>query len=172
MEFKELVKGRRSIRSFEDRQVPDELLLELLDMARHAPSAGNCQPWHFYLIKNKETLSQLHKRAYDRDWFAKAPVAIVVCADIPEVEKRYMERGRDLYCYQDTAAAVQNILLGAKDLGLGTCWVGAFDEEACSDLLSLDKDMRPVAIIPLGYPAGEPAAPKRKAIEDVATFIV
>ena len=171
MEFRELVRTRRCKRGFKDREVPDDLILELLDAARFAPSGGNCQPWHFYVIKNKDLLDQIHKKAYPASWFIEAPVAIVVCANIPESERRYGERGRNLYCIQDTAAAVQNILLCAKDLGLGGCWVGAFNEENLRELLGLKKDMRPVAIIPLGYPVSEPQAPKRKPIEEIATFI-
>lgn len=171
MDFKDLVKSRRSIRNFVDKEVSKDLILELLEAARFAPSAGNCQPWHFYVVKNKELLARLGERAYDREWFTKAPLAIVVCVDIPEAERRYKERGRNLYCYQDTAAAIQNILLSAKALGLGSCWIGAFDEEALVDILELDETTRPVAIIALGYPADGPIAPKRKPIEEITSFI-
>ena len=171
MEFIDVIKSRRSIRSFLDKNVPDELILKMLDAARYAPSGGNCQPWHFYVIRNKEMLKQLNEKVYKSSWFAEAPVAIVICANIPESERRYQDRGRNLYCIQDTAAASQNILLCARDLGLGGCWVGAFNEEQCREILGLEKDMRPVVILPIGYPSSEPSAPQRKSIEEITTFI-
>ncbi|NSW91704.1 MAG: nitroreductase family protein [Firmicutes bacterium] len=171
MNFNELVKSRRSIRNYLEKDVSDDLILMLLDSARWAPSAGNCQPWHFYVIKDKEVISQVFEKVYHTDWILKAPVLIIVCADISKSEQRYKERGRVLYCIQDTAAAVQNILLCARELGLGACWIGAFDETNCADILSLSDNLRPVAIIPIGYSVDEPLAPKRKPIDEIATFI-
>ena len=95
----------------------------------------------------------------------------MVCADSPRSEQRYQERGRALYCIQDTAAAIQNILLCAKEAGLGTCWIGAFNETNCAEVLNLNDNLRPVAIIPVGYPANEPPAPRRRPIDEVTTFI-
>jgi nitroreductase len=171
MEFSTLVKTRRSVRLFNDREVSDEQILKLLEAARWAPSGGNCQPWYFYVIKNRDLISKINQQVYTADWILSAPVLIVVCADIPRSESRYHERGRDLYCIQDTAAAVQNILLSATDNGLATCWVGAFDEDKCTKLLNLEAGMRPVAIIPVGYSDSEPKIPRRRPIEDIATFL-
>lgn len=171
MNFNELAKLRRSVRRFADTDVPDDMTAKILEAAQSAPSAGNCQPWHFYVVKNKAVKEQLKDKAYNQGFISAAPVVFVVCADIEKTIGRYGERGRHLYCIQDTSAAIQNMLLCVKDLGLGACWCGAFDEAEVSKILNLQEDMRPVAIIPVGYGEIEPAMPKRRSIEEIATFI-
>lgn len=169
--FNELSESRRSVRRFIEKDVPDEIIIKLLKAAQSAPSAGNCQPWHFYVVKDKTIISQIAEKSYNQKWITTAPVVIVVCADIQKTIGRYGERGRHLYCLQDTAAAIQNILLCAKSLGLGTCWCGAFSEPEISETLGLQEDMRPIAVIPVGYHTGESTMPKRRPIEEIATFI-
>ncbi len=171
MEFNELVKKRRSVRSYKQREVSDMMISGLLEAARWAPSAGNLQPWHFVVVKNKEVKEKLAQKAYGRDWLATAPVIIIVCA-IPDISaEQYSKRGRNLYCIQDTAAAIQNILLSAKEQGLGSCWVGAFDEDMCSQILGLSERKRPVAMISVGYPAKEQSPPERKALENIVDYV-
>lgn len=172
MDFLSLAASRRSIRCFVEKEVPDTLVRKLLEAARWAPSAGNLQPWHFYVVKNKEMRERLCDTLQARaKWIHYAPVLIVVTALPKQSAARYHDRGGDLYCIQDTAAAIQNILLCAKDLGLGACWVGAFSEEDCASALGLHKDIRPVAIIPTGYVLEEPEATPRAPIEQIATVI-
>jgi len=171
MDFIELSKTRRSIRRFKSKNFSNDDLLKILQAAQSAPSAGNCQPWHFFVISDKSIQAEIKNSAYNQEFILAAPVCIVVCADIKRSEDRYNERGRNLYCIQDTAAAVQNILLCAKDIGLGTCWCGAFDEKAVSKILRLQNDTRPVAIIPIGYPANEPVPVKRRPLDEIVTFI-
>jgi len=171
MEFQDLASKRRSIRSYTDREVPGELISQLLDAAHWAPSGGNCQPWHFYVIKNTEILAQLRDRVFTAGWFRQVGTVIVVCAIPEESGARYGERGASLYCLQDTAAAVQNILLCAENLGLGACWCGAFDEEACAEVLRLPDGRRPVALIPLGYPASDPPARPRRPLLEITTWL-
>jgi len=171
MDFNELALSRRSIRSFQQKAVPKDALIKLMQAAQFAPSGGNCHPWHFYVISDKGQKTQLIRQCISQEFLHTAPVLIVVCADIKRSEKRYGRRGKALYCIQDTAAAIQNILLCAKSLGLGTCWCGAFDEKKCANFLQLPKDMRPVAMIPVGYPVNEPpVAPKRRPLDEIATF--
>lgn len=167
MDFNELSQSRRSIRNFKKKDVSKDDIIKLIKAAQSAPSAGNCQPWHFFIIYDKD----LQKKISNQDFMLTAPVFIVVCADIKRSENSYGERGRNLYCVQDTAAAIQNLLLCAKSLELGTCWCGAFDEEKVSAVLSLQKDMRPVAIIPVGYPVSEPVPSRRRPFEEIITFI-
>ena len=171
MDFLELARARKSTRKFLSNEIPNHILVKLIEAAQQAPSGGNCQPWYFYVVKNRSVIRQIHENAYPAEWILTAPAVIVVCADIPRSERRYGERGRDLYCIQDTAAAIQSILLAATDFGIGTCWCGAFDESAISEMFSLPAEMRPVALIPLGYPAVDNPKPKRRPIEEIATFI-
>ena len=171
MNFIELAKSRQSIRSFKSDDVPDNLLIQLLEAAQAAPSAGNCQPWHFYIIKDKGMIQRVREKSCRQAFIESAPVLIVVCADIVRTEERYKKRGRELYCIQDTAAAIQNILLCAQSLGLGTCWCGHFGEKAIAEILNLDNEMHPLAVIAIGYPKTKPKKIGRRSIEEIATFI-
>lgn len=173
MDFLELAQSRRSIREFLEKDISHEDVIKLLQAARTAPSAGNCQPWHFYVVRDKTIQSAVAEAAGGRQPFIlAAPVMFIVCAEPQRNEKRYGVRGRTLYCIQDTAAAIQNLLLCAKDLGLGACWCGAFDENAVSGILRLPEERRPIAVIPVGYPANEPPVPtKRRSLEEIVTYI-
>ena len=169
--FIELAKSRRSIRRFKEQDVGKGQLKQLIDAAQAAPSAGNCQPWYFYVVKNKRIQAELTASAYAQGFISAAPACIIICTDSKRNEARYAERGRDLYCIQDTAAAVQNILLCAKDMGLGTCWVGAFDEAEAARILSLPENLRPVAIIPVGYPDEDFRPQSRRPADEIVSFI-
>ena len=172
MSFIDLAWKRKSVSNFKPDGVPVEMITKLLDAARSAPSGGNCQPWHFYVIKDATLKKQLHQSAGGRQHFMlEAPIHIVVCADLARTSNVYGDRGRDLYSIQDTAAAIQNLLLCAVDEGLAACWCGAFDEKAVSDILKLSDGFRPVAIIPIGYAVNEPAKTSRRPIEEISTFI-
>ncbi len=166
------IRERRSIRHFENREVPDATVNRLLEAAIMAPSAGNLQPWSFFVVKDPEKRRGLSRAAYDQAFVAAAPVVIVVCAEPARSAERYGERGADLYCIQDTAAAVQNMLLAAVALGLGTCWVGAFDEAQAAEVLGLDAARtRPVAMVPVGYPSRTPRPRPRRPLEEVVRVI-
>jgi len=171
MNFIELTKSRRSIRNFQKKDITKEDLMKIMEAAQSAPSAGNCQPWHFYIILDRTLQIDIKTACGNQEFMLTAPVFLVVCADIKRSEERYGGRGRHLYCIQDTAAAIQNILLCAKSLGLGTCWCGAFDEGKVSKILNLHQDMRPVAIIPIGYPVSDPEPRPRRPLDEIVTFI-
>lgn len=163
----ETILGRRSIRSFSNRDVSDAQINQLLEAAVRAPSAGNLQPWFFFVIRSPEIKDRLGAASFGQSFIARAPAVIVVCAEPLKSAARYGERGAVLYCIQDTAAAVQNILLAARELGLGTCWVGAFDEASVRAALNLEKKRRPVAVIPVGYPLDKPVSTSRKPLSEV-----
>lgn len=167
----DIIKGRRSIRNFTRQKLDEQQINLLLEAARWAPSAGNVQPWHFYVVQDDSLKSALSEAALFQEFIAQAPVVIVVAANLKESRASYGGRGEQLYCIQDTAAAIQNILLMAHSLGLGSCWVGAFNESAVAKTLKLDSHLRPVAIIPLGYPAEHPVPPVRKPISRVVTYL-
>ena len=171
MNFQELAWNRKSIRNFKHDDVPADKIVRLLDAARSAPSGGNCQPWFFYAIKDAAIKQRIYELSFSGRMILDAPVCIVVCADIKRSSGTYGERGKSLYCIQDTAAAIQNLLLCAVDEGLAGCWCGAFDEESLSGILELDRDMRPVAIIPVGYAVSEPPKTSRRPVEEISAFI-
>ncbi|MBE0466166.1 MAG: nitroreductase family protein [Candidatus Desulforudis sp.] len=166
------IQNRSSIRRFRPDPVPRELLDQLVEAARWAPNAGNLQPWHFYVVTTPDRRRCLAQAALKQDFVAAAPVCIVVCAEPDRSASHYRERGRTLYCYQDTAAAAQNILLAATAAGLGSCWVGAFHEDRVVACLGIPRGRIPVALIPIGYPDREPEnRTHRRPVEDIATFI-
>ncbi len=173
MDFWQALDSRQSIRDFDrDRDVSPEIVTRLLEAAVRAPSAGNCQPWYFFVVRNRELKQALARAALGQWFLSEAPVVIVVCAEPQRSEQRYGKRGRFLYCLQDTAAATGHLLLAATALGLGSCWVGAFEEEEASRVLDLPPTLRPVAIIPLGYAAGRPSAPSgRRRLDEVSTLV-
>ncbi len=166
MECIEAIKGRRSVRRFKDTAVGKDLIDELLSAAQMAPSAGNLQARDFVVVTNKITKQKLAQAALGQSFIDKAPVAIVVVANIERSSRIYKSRG-ELYALQDATAAVMNLMLAAHSKGLATCWVGAFDENAVADLLGIPDKTRPISIIPIGYPDEKPAAPPRMGLEKV-----
>ena len=168
MDVFETIKGRRSVRRFKSNPIAGEDLKKILGAGISAPSAGNCQPWEFVIVRGGEIKQKLVQAAHGQTSMVEAPVIIVVCADVNRTASRYGKRGRDLYCIQDTAAAVQNINLAAYALGYGTCWVGAFDEEAVAAAIKAPVGIRPLAMIPIGKPAEKPAPTSRLPLSDVA----
>ncbi|MHA1238342.1 MAG: nitroreductase family protein [Candidatus Odinarchaeia archaeon] len=167
MDFFEVVKKRQSVRKYADKKVDKATLKQILEAAIMAPSAGNTQPWRFIVIENKEVKKRLVEAALGQRFIEEAPFVIVVCADEDASEARYGERGRTLYCIQDTAAATENMLLAATALGLGSCWVGAFKEELVRYVLELPENLRPVAIVPIGYPSELGYRTGRKALKSL-----
>ncbi len=170
MEVFEAITSRRSTRAFERRSVSEEKIEKLVDAARHAPSAGNIQPWEFVIVREPQKKQQLSTAALDQTFITEAPVVIVVCANEARSGQGYGSRGVHLYCIQDTAAAIENMLLAACAMGLGTCWVGAFREELARRVLNTPSHVRPVAIIPIGYPAEKPAPRGRRPISGVVHY--
>jgi SagB-type dehydrogenase family enzyme len=124
------------------------------------------------VVRDHGLKEALAAAAYNQVFVSQAPVVIVVCADAARSAARYGQRGRELYCIQDTAAATAHILLAAVAMGLGSCWVGAFDEKQAARVLDLPARHRPVAILPIGKPAGRPAmASSRLPVESVASHL-
>lgn len=165
------LRERFSCRSFRPEPVSREHLFVVLDAARWAPSAGNLQPWRFLVVQTGEVRHELARAAFGQGFIAAAPAVIVVCAVPRESGRVYGERGRDLYCLQDTAAATQNLLVAATASGLGACWVGAFDEAAVARALGLAADWRPVAMVPIGHPAERSGRRSRRALEAVTVWM-
>ena len=173
MDFWKAVESRHSVRSFDkEREVPPQIVTRLLEAAIRAPSAGNCQPWYFFVVRSQEIKKALARAALSQWFLSEAPVVIVVCAEPGRSAVRYGQRGTHLYCLQDTAAAAEHILLAAAASGLGSCWVGAFDETEASQALDLPSNLRPVAIIPIGFRIRRPPAPSaRRRLEDVSRVV-
>ena len=152
----EAIRSRRSIRRYGPTDVPDALVRELIDAARHAPSAHNSQPWAFIVVRDGETRERLSRTHRYSRFLRGAPVVIVVLGD---------ERLSPSHLVEDCSAAVENMLIAANALGLGACWVAVYSataagrEEYVRDLLSIPGHMRVIAMVGVGYP-GEAPPPK------------
>ncbi|MBN2368745.1 nitroreductase family protein, partial [Candidatus Woesearchaeota archaeon] len=166
----ETIATRRSIRRFTSQDIPMEILGVVLDAGRYAPSAGNVQNWRFILVKNPDNKLKVAEAAMQQMWIAEAPVIIVVVAEIEKIKQFYGIRGERLYAIQNCAAAIQNMLLTAHALGLSSTWVGAFDETMLRRTLGIPEDVRPQAILPIGYPDEVVPAPTHYTLENVCFF--
>lgn len=172
MDLLEAITRRRSVRKFNPAHPVDEATVQrILEAAIAAPSAGNGQSWRFFVVRDKEIKHRLAYEAGHQLFIEQAPVVIVVCSDLEKAEERYGERGSKTYSLQETAAAIENMLLTITSLGLGSCWVGAFNEPIAAEILGLSKNLRPLAILPIGEPAEHSnRVPPRLKIEEVTTY--
>jgi nitroreductase len=173
MDFWQVIEARHSVRAFDPQEdVSEETIQRILEAAVRAPSAGNRQPWHFVVVRREQVRQRLAQAAGGQGFVAQAPVVIVVCTDAGRSAAQYGERGTNLYCIQDTAAAVEHILLAVTALGLGGCWVGAFDDSAAAGALQLSATLHPVAMIPIGVPlrSSNRITPRRD-LSDVVTYV-
>ena len=171
MDTLEAIMTRTSIRDFTNDPISDEQVETLLKAMIAAPSGGNLQPWRIYVVRDTAVKRQLVKGAGNQGFIADAPVVFVICRVPDESGAKYGSRGRNLYSIQDTAAMTQNLLITAHALGLGGCWVGAFNETAIATTINTPPSVFPVAIVPIGTPA-KPRNPRgRKSLERIVHFI-
>ena len=160
MDILSAVKKRRSIRDFRKKKIPDELLDKLAEALIWAPSAGNLQARKFYFVQNEKVRKMIAAAALKQNFIGEAPLLIVGCTD-SRISHKYGERGVYLYSVQDVAASIMCMMLVAHEHGLGSVWVGAFREEGICRVLDLPAYLRPIAVVPIGYPSRVPAPPPR-----------
>jgi nitroreductase len=166
-----VIKNRRSIRNFQKKEIPQEIIDKLIEALIWAPSAGNLQSRKFYFVFNQKIKEDLVEASlFGQDFIARAPLVIVGCTD-DKIFQRYGERGKNLYSICDVSASIQNLMLIAQEEGLGSCWVGAFDEKEVCRILNLPRNLRPIIIAPVGYPAEKPKAPPRVSKTKATEFI-
>jgi nitroreductase len=151
MDLREAIEKRASVRSFTEDPVPDELVMETLRLGTLAPSAGNLQARDFVVVRDAEIKAKLAMAAFGQDFVEYVPVVIVCCANLGRI-RNYGIRGTDLYCLQDVAASVENMMLHVASQGFGSCWVGAFDEAQVTKIVGLPENVRPVVLLPIGVP--------------------
>jgi len=166
VEFSELIEKRYSVRAYKPDPVEDDKLQQVLQAARLAPTASNRQPFQLIVIHTAGREAEL-KRIYNRDWFVQPPLVICACG-IPA--QGWVRGNGKNYNDVDVAIAMDHLILAAANLGLGTCWVGAFDARAAREVLHLPDDVEPIAFTPLGYPADQPGPKKRKALSELVRY--
>lgn len=168
MDVFKAIQERRSCRKYCEKPVEFEKVTLMLEAASYAPSAGNLQQWKFVLVNDKESIKKIARHAYNQQWIETAPLLIVVCSLCEKCERFYGKRGSELYSIQNTAAATENMLLTATALGLGTCWVGAFDPERIKDVLKIPANVNVHAMVTVGYAA---AKPEKKSLVPINSFV-
>jgi len=166
MEFFELIQKRYSVRAYKSMPVEKEKLQRVLEAALLAPTAANRQAFELIVIPTQGREAEL-KRIYGREWFSQAPLVICACARTSEA---WLRKDGKNYAEVDTTIAMDHLILAAADLGLGTCWVAAFDPAAAREILGLPPHLEPVAFTPLGYPADEWKPKKRKSQTDLVRY--
>ena len=153
-----------------DRPVEFDKVTACIEAGHYAPSAGNLQDWKFILVTDVDLRKSIAEHCMEQYWMAQAPVHIVVCANEERTELRYGLRGKRLYSIQSCAAATENILLAAYSLGLGSCWVGAFDEDFLIRTLDIPPWARPQGVITLGYPDEKPERKQLTSLQSLVYF--
>lgn len=166
MDFFEVINKRYSVRSYLPDQVEPEKIQKILEAARLAPTACNLQPFKVVVVKT-EGLREKLKKVYSREWFADAPYIIAVCS---VKGKGWVRSDNKSFADVDATIVMDHIILAATALGLGTCWIGAFDPKAASEVFELDEDLEPIVLTPLGYPKGEKTPRRRKALDELVIY--
>lgn len=169
MRFTELCRNRFSVRNYRPDPIPENILTDILECARLAPSAVNKQPWKIFVCQSEDIRKQI-QTAYTRDWFRQAPVYLVLCQDIKESwTRQYDQKDHGMI---DVAILAEHICLAACDMGIGSCWVCNFDAEKVCQTLQLQPTIVPHVIIPLGYTEEkiENYPKKRKAITEICIW--
>ncbi len=146
----EAIKNRKSVRHYSKREVPLEDMYEVLDAGRVAPSAGNMQDRMFILV-TEDKIKEKIAEACDQAFVKTAPVIVVVIVDTKLAKERYNKRGEELYAVCDAAATMENMLIQATDMGIASCWVGAFNDNHLRATLDIPKEFRPVGLVTMGY---------------------
>jgi len=164
----EIIRFRRSIRSYKPKKIEDDKLEYILQAFRKAPSAKNLQPWKLVVVKNKKKIGDLAIACNNQTFISEAPVIIVACA---KEDEAYGVMGGYMNSYPiDIAIAMEHLILAATEKGLGTCWIGAFKEKLVKDLLKIPENVRVVALTPVGYPAEEKPKRGRKSLSEVVCY--
>lgn len=163
MNVMEAIKTRRSIRCYQDRPVEEEKLQQVLEAARLAPSSANRQEWRFVVVRNEETRRKLMKAARNQPFVGQAAVVIACCA---QTDEHVMTCGQKCYPI-DVAIAIDHMTLAAWELGLGTCWIGAFHADQVQKILGIPSELPVVELLTLGYPARVPEATSRLSLDEI-----
>ena len=166
MDVYQAIQTRYSVRGYQDRPVPDDALRRVLDAGRSAPSGNNVQPWKFVVVRDADRRKAMCAAAKDQAFVAEAPVVIAVVGMAPEKIMSCQIPGDPVDC----AIAIDHMTLAAVAEGLGTCWIGAFDQDAARDVLGVPEPYQIIELLTLGFAAVEPHAKQRKAFDDVVCW--
>lgn len=164
----DIMKSRRSVRRYQSKNIPDDILVKVLEAARVAPSAKNLQPWKFIIVRDREKRKKLAAASNDQFFMAQAPVVIAACGFL---DRCFQHQGNYMKSWSiDVSIALDHLMLKAWDEGLGTCWIGSFREPEVKEILSIPEDVKVLALTPLGYPDEEPIDRGRKELGEIISY--
>ena len=166
MDVIDAIKKRYSVRSYQDKEVEEEKLASIFEAARLAPSASNRQEWRFVAVRDKNRRQQLSEAASGQQFVREAPVVIACCA---ETDGHVMACGHPCFLI-DAAIAIDHITLRAAELGLGSCWIGSFDQEEVKNILDIPNEITVVELLTVGYAADSPKEKRRLDLEDIVKY--
>jgi nitroreductase len=172
MDFFEVVKQRRSIRTFKVQAVEEEKLRAILEAVNQAPSAGNLQAYEVYVVRDAGRRTALVNATLGQGFMAEAQVVLVFCTHSKRAEIQYGQRGAELYTLQDATIACTYAMLATAALGLATVWVGKFDEALVREIAGVPAGQQPAAMLPIGYAGESPPAPTRRALRELVHEVV
>ena len=170
MDFYDLIRTRRSIRSYQKKEIPQEVLKRVLEAARVAPSGNNMQPWSFVIVKDPSLKKRLAGACYNQDFIAEAPVVVVCCA------RRYAnsyEPWKENGYLGNAVIAIDHLVLAARNEGLGSCWIGAVHDKEVKKIVNVPDDVDVVMVVPLGYPGSDSDFHdnfRRKSLDEICFF--
>jgi nitroreductase len=168
MKVLEAIQKRRSVRKYKEDPIPEEALLRVLEAARLAPSGKNFQPWKFIIVKDKALKEKLARASAGQYFIARAPIIIVGCG-FPD--NCYARMGRYMKSWSvDVTIALEHLILQAQEEGLGTCWIGSFEEGEVKALLNVPEEVKVLALTPLGYPEEIPPFRGRKSLDEIISY--
>lgn len=164
--FFDLISSRHSVRTYKQKDLPKEIIEKILNAVQKAPSAGNLQSYQIFVVTDKEVQKRLAIAAHEQNYLAEASAVFVFCADPQNAAKEYGSRGEQLFCIQDATVACAFAQMASHALGLSSVWIGAFDENQVSEILDV-KQLRPVAMLPVGYADETPEITSRRPLNEM-----
>ncbi|MGB9707998.1 MAG: nitroreductase family protein [Candidatus Pacearchaeota archaeon] len=170
MYFDELLKERKCVRHYSSKPVRFDEIVAICEAARFSPMAGNIYTIKLIIVSDKETKAKLAEAALGQEFIKDAPYVLVVCSDLTNLTRSYGERGERVYSRQQAGAVIENMFLKAVELGVATCWVGAFEEKAVRRILKIPDKVQVEVILPIGIPAGKTATKKKPELKQIIYF--
>jgi nitroreductase len=171
MDILELIKKRRSVRDYFEKNVENEKLFKILEAGRWSPSSGNVQNWRFIVINDYKIKSQISEACLSQYWITAAPIIIVVLSDDSKLRMLFGQRGEMAYSIQNCSIAMHNMMLEAESIGLSSSWIGAYDEDKILRIVKIDDPNIVVrGIFAIGYAKNVPSAPARLELDKIVYF--
>jgi len=168
MKVLDVIQKRRSVRKYKENPISEKALMRVLEAARLAPSGKNFQPWKFIIVKDKALKEKLAQASAGQFFMAEAPIIIVGCG-FPD--NCYAHMGRYMKSWSvDVTIALEHLILQAQEEGLGTCWIGSFEEEEVKAILNIPENVKVLALTPLGYPDEIPRFRGRKSLDEIISY--